>query len=178
MSRGNTEGAPSALRVSDAEARRHRRPDLPSSRRWIRARRIERVSRADIAGSVRRSSRPRARVVNPSEVTSRRFQVNAMASTAVPAAAIQPVMDRENVAPAVKRVDDKQAKPAEKKRCVPRAGRARCALARATETPPHREPFGPLPTVGPLPRRPPTSRSPRPDSPRPDPTHAAIDRRR
>ena len=44
-----------------------------------------------------------------------------MASTAAPAAAIQPVMDRENVAPAVKRVDDKQAKPAEKKRCAPRA---------------------------------------------------------
>ena len=44
-----------------------------------------------------------------------------MASTAAPEATIQPVMDRENVAPAVKRVDDKQAKPAEKKRCVPRA---------------------------------------------------------
>ena len=90
-----------------------------------------------------------------------------MASTAAPEATIQPVMDRENVAPAVKRVDDKQAKPAEKKRCVPRAGRARCALARATETPPHREPFGPLPTVGPLPRRPPTSRSPHPRFPPP-----------
>jgi len=61
-----------------------------------------------------------------------------MATTAAPAAAHPPVMDRENVAPAVKQVNEKQAKPAEKKRCVPRAMRRAMRTSRATETHPHR----------------------------------------